>query len=59
MSKYRVSVEETVIHHYEIEADSEEHALQVFQNMDADELDEIGERTGGWDSPYDIVLLED
>jgi len=59
MSKYRVSVEEVVIHHYEIEADSEDHALEVFHNMDADELDEVGERTGGWDSPYEVVLLED
>lgn len=59
MSKYRVSVEETVIHHYEIEADSEKHALEVFRNMDCCELEENGETTSGWDSPYDVVLLED
>jgi len=59
MSKYRVSVEEIIIHNYEIEADSEDHALEVFHSMDSDALDEVDEMTSGWDTPHDVVLLED
>jgi hypothetical protein len=58
--KYTIEVTETVNHSYEVEAGSEEEALEIYYSYDDDQLKALdldGQST--WDtSPWDISTEE-
>lgn len=55
MKKYMVEVTESINHQYEVEADSEEEALLVYERLTAEQLISRDLDGGsGWDRPWEV-----
>jgi hypothetical protein len=55
MKKYLLQVSSGVNHAYEIEAESEEQAINIFYSYDNDQLVALDiDGQSSWDSPWDV-----
>jgi hypothetical protein len=57
--KYTIEVTETVNHSYEVEAGSEEEALEIYYSYDDDQLKTLDQDGSiSWDSPWEVKESE-
>ena len=58
MKKYLVKVTETVHHEYEVEATSEDGALDAYDKLTEDELAQLDlDGSTSWDVPWDVEVV--